>query len=64
MKIGCVIAFILGVMMPVVFIVVHASLRLRNMKNKVIKSHKLRVRGGVSKRRKTLEFLNTILCEH
>jgi len=34
-QIGCVIAFILGVMMPVVFIVVHASLRLRNMKNKV-----------------------------
>jgi len=34
-QIGCVIAFLLGVMMPVVFIVVHASLRLRNMKNKV-----------------------------
>jgi len=34
-SIGCVIAFLLGVMMPIVFIVVHASLRLRNMKNKV-----------------------------
>ena len=34
-QIGCVIAFLLGVMMPVVFIVVHASLRLRNIKNKV-----------------------------
>eukprot|EP00092_Neocalanus_flemingeri_P013439 GFUD01014490.1.p1 GENE.GFUD01014490.1~~GFUD01014490.1.p1 ORF type:complete len:182 (-),score=39.45 GFUD01014490.1:440-985(-) len=34
-QIGCVIAFLLGVMMPVVFTVVHASLRLRNIKNKV-----------------------------
>lgn len=34
-QIGCVIAFLLGVMMPVVFIVAHASLRLRNIKNKV-----------------------------
>ena len=33
------IAFLLGVMMPIVFIVVHASLRLRNMKNKIIFLH-------------------------
>jgi len=32
---GCVMVFLAGVMMPVVFTIVHASLRLRNIKNKV-----------------------------
>lgn len=31
---GCVMVFLAGVMMPVVFTIVHASLRLRNIKNK------------------------------
>jgi len=33
-QIGCVVSFLLGVLMPVVFTLVHATLRMRNMKNK------------------------------
>lgn len=34
-KIGCVIVFLFGVMMPVLFTIVHSTLRLRNLNNKV-----------------------------
>ena len=33
---GCILVFLMGVMLPIVFVIVHASLRLRNLKNKVI----------------------------
>jgi hypothetical protein len=32
---GCILVFLSGVILPVLFIIVHASLRLRNAKNKV-----------------------------
>lgn len=34
-QVGCVPAFFLGVLLPISFIFLHASLRLRNMKSKV-----------------------------
>ena len=33
---GCILVFLMGVMLPIKFVIVHASLRLRNLKNKVI----------------------------
>ena len=33
---GCILVFLSGVILPVLFIIVHASLRLRNAKNKVV----------------------------
>eukprot|EP00090_Calanus_glacialis_P016538 TRINITY_DN2587_c0_g1_i3.p1 TRINITY_DN2587_c0_g1~~TRINITY_DN2587_c0_g1_i3.p1 ORF type:complete len:182 (-),score=56.25 TRINITY_DN2587_c0_g1_i3:262-807(-) len=32
---GCILVFLMGVMLPIVFVIVHASLRLRNLKNKI-----------------------------
>jgi len=32
---GCILVFLSGVIFPIVFMIVHASLRLRNIKNKV-----------------------------
>jgi len=35
-KLGSIVVFLFGVTLPVCFIVIHASLRLRNMKNKLV----------------------------
>ena len=34
-KLGSILVFLFGVILPICFIVIHASLRLRNMKNKL-----------------------------
>ena len=34
-QIGCVMVFIAGVKLPILFTILHAALRLRNIKNKV-----------------------------
>lgn len=36
---GCVMVFICGVLLPIKFTILHAALRLRNMKNKVIRDY-------------------------
>ena len=33
---GCILVFLSGVIFPLLFMIVHASLRLRNAKNKVV----------------------------
>ena len=35
-KLGSIVVFLFGVTLPICFIVLHASLRLRNMKNKLV----------------------------
>lgn len=35
-KLGSIVVFLFGVTLPICFIIIHASLRLRNMKNKLV----------------------------
>ena len=35
-KLGSIVVFLFGVTLPICFIILHASLRLRNMKNKLV----------------------------
>ena len=44
---GCVMVFICGVLLPIKFTILHAALRLRNMKNKVMRESSCRCQPGL-----------------
>jgi len=45
-ELNCVVTFLAGVVTPIIFVFVHASLRMRNMKNKVTDNEKYEEQGN------------------